>query len=260
MDLHPRVPGSPMMGPEAAMDPVASPEPGPARTAPDKRFVGVLHEFHDAAYARDWADRFVPSPPREAMFATLLGALGQHPLPAPRVLELGIGPAYFAERLLRQRADLEYEGLDFSQPMLELAANRLQAFGSRVTLTSGDLLGGDWTAQIRRPVGAIVSTWALHDLGAEERTAKVYADCHRLLEGGGILVNADFVKPEDTTHDYEAGRFTVPRHLELLAAAGFSACRCLGYWEKELDSPTTAHNYACLFAVKSASVQAQDQR
>ncbi len=212
--------------------------------------MGVLHEFHDAAYARDWADRFTPSPPREALFATMLGVLEQHPLPHPRVLELGVGPAYFAERLLRQRASLHYEGLDFSQAMLDLAAERLRPFGQRVTLSTGDLVQGDWTRRVQNRVGAIVSTWALHDLGADAWTAKVYADSYRLLEPGGIFLNGDFVKPEDTTHDYEPGRFTVARHLELLAAAGFSGCRCLGFWEKELEAPTTAHNYACLLAFK----------
>ncbi len=232
------------------MDPKPLPIPETPGVDPNRRYVGVLHEFHDAAYARDWAHRFTPSPPREELFATVLHALGQQ-LPAPRVLELGTGPAYFAERLLRDRTDLHYEGLDFSQPMLDLAAERLQPFRQRVTLTVGDLLQDDWTNRVHRPVGAIVSTWALHDLGAEERTARVYAACHRLLEAGGILVNGDFVKPEDTTHDYENGRFPVARHLELLAAAGFAEGRCLGFWEKELEAPTTAHNYACLLAVKS---------
>ena len=235
------------------MDPSPSSASGTPAGTPERRFVGVLHEFQDADYARDWANRFTPSPSREALFATMLEVLQRHRLAHPRVLELGIGPAYFAERLLRQRPDLQYEGLDFSQAMLDLAAERLRPFGQRVTLTTGDLVQGDWTTCVHRPVGAIVSTWALHDLGAEERTAKVYADCYRLLKPGGILLNGDFVKPEDTTHDYEPGRFTVPRHLELLAAAGFSGCQCLGFWEKELKAPTTAHNYACLLAVKEGA-------
>jgi SAM-dependent methyltransferase len=213
--------------------------------------VGVLHEFHDAAYARDWANRFTPSAPREELFATVLQALRRQPLPSPKVLELGTGPGYFAERLLHDQADLQYEGLDFSLPMLDLARERLRPFSQRVALTLGDLVQDDWTERIQRPVGAIVSTWALHDLGAEARTAQVYGACYRLLEAGGILLNGDFVQPEDTTHEYEPGRFPVARHLEMLAAAGFSGCRCLGFWEKELKAPTTAHNYACLLALKS---------
>ncbi len=235
------------------MDASPLPAPEPPDVAGERRFVGVLHEFQDAAYARDWANRFTPSPSREELFATMLLVLKQRQLTHPQVLELGIGPAYFAERLLGQRSDLRYQGLDFSQPMLDLAAERLRPFGQRVTLTTGDLLRGDWTERVQLPVGAIVSTWALHDLGAEARTAKVYADCHRLLERGGILLNGDFVKPDDTAHDYEPGRFTVSRHLELLAAAGFSRCQCLGFWEKELKAPTTAHNYACLLAIKEGN-------
>ena len=232
------------------MDSSPSPAPEPPGLALERRYVGVLHEFQDADYAQNWANRFTPSPSREELFATLLRALGQRHLPEPRVLELGVGPGYFAERLLRHRPDLHYEGLDFSQPMLDLAAERLRPFGPRVTLTTGDLFQDNWTQRVRNRVGVIVSTWALHDLGAEEWTAKVYADCYRLLEWGGILMNGDFVKPEGTIHDYEPGRFTVPRHLELLAAAGFSGCQCLGFWEKELKAPTTAHYYACLLAVK----------
>jgi cyclopropane fatty-acyl-phospholipid synthase-like methyltransferase len=239
-----------MMGSEAAMDSEPSPIPEPSSVDPNRRYVGVLHEFHNAVYARDWADRFTPSPPREALFAAMLLALRQQQLPESHVLELGIGPAYFAERLLRQRPDLQYEGLDFSQPMLDLAAERIRPFRQRVRLTLGDLLQAEWPTRVQHPVGAIVSTWSLHDLGAEERTAQVYTDCYRLLEYGGILLNGDFVKPEGTAHDYEPGRFPVWRHLELLAAAGFSGCRCLGSWENELIAPTTAHNYACLLAVK----------
>ena len=31
-------------------------------------FVGAQHEFHDAAFVQGWADRFVPTPPRIALF------------------------------------------------------------------------------------------------------------------------------------------------------------------------------------------------
>ena len=55
-----------MMGAEAAMDSEPAPIPEIPGVDPNRRYVGVLHEFHDAAYARDWADRFTPSPPREA--------------------------------------------------------------------------------------------------------------------------------------------------------------------------------------------------
>src|SRR5690349_6992941 len=35
-------------------------------------FVGAQHEFHDAAFVQNWADRFVPSPSRLALFDMIL--------------------------------------------------------------------------------------------------------------------------------------------------------------------------------------------
>jgi cyclopropane fatty-acyl-phospholipid synthase-like methyltransferase len=214
----------------------------------DRKFVGVEHAFHDADYARDWAGRFTPTPDRLALFDTILETLrSRQPV---HVLELGTGPGYFAERLLAALPGVTYEGLDFSLPMLHLAGQRLGPFAGRIRLLQADLVQGNWGASVRKPVGAIVSTWALHDLGGQEQTASVYRTCASLLDQGGVLLNGDFVKPDGTPHDYEAGRFTVARHLELLAAAGFGRGECLGRWEEELENPTTAQNYACLLAVK----------
>jgi len=108
-------------------------------------------------------------------------------LPAPHIVELGIGPGYLAERLLKKISNLTYEGVDFSTPMLDLASVRLAAHMSRIKFTQADLITEDWGAKVCRPVGAIISTWALHDLGSEENTMKVYQACRQLLPDEGIL-------------------------------------------------------------------------
>ena len=35
-------------------------------------YVGAQHEFHDAAFVQGWADRFVPTAPRLALFDLIL--------------------------------------------------------------------------------------------------------------------------------------------------------------------------------------------
>lgn len=212
-------------------------------------FVGAQHEFHDAQFAHDWADRFVPTPERLQLFDTIIRRLIEGPLPARHIVELGIGPGYLAERLLERMPDITYEGVDFSRPMLNLAATRLTAHAARVRFTRADLVNDDWTAKTSRPVGAIVSTWALHDLGSEANTGHVYQACCALLPPGGVFLNGDFVKPDGTRHEYEAGRFEVARHLDILHAAGFRDAQCLVYLEHEIEHPTSAQNYACLQAV-----------
>lgn len=56
---------------------------------------------------------------------------------APGVLDVGCGSGRIAEDVLEHGAS-RYVGVDFSEPMLELAAQRLERFGDTVTLVRGD--------------------------------------------------------------------------------------------------------------------------
>src|SRR5262249_21992236 len=113
-----------------------------------------------------------------------------------------------------------------------------------------DLMDQSWPRQLSKTPGAIISTWALHDLGGQQAVANVYARCYETLPAGGVLVNGDFIKPDGTTWDYEPGRFEVGRDLELLRVAGFQDPKSLAHLEPNLMDPTPAQNYACLVAVK----------
>ena len=211
--------------------------------------VGAIHQFHEAEYAEDWARRFEPTPERLDLFETVLQQL-QSSVPADgHIVELGIGPAYLAEYLLQRMPHISYEGVDFSQPMLTQAADRLARFGGRVQFQQADLLGDSWGGNLARPAAAIVSTWALHDLGGQAQTLHVYRACAAVLTEGGILLNGDFVKPDGTRLPFEPGRFPIGRHLELLREAGFSDWSNLHLWEEETETPTASQNYACLLGI-----------
>ena len=213
-------------------------------------FVGAQHEFHDAAFVRGWADRFVPTAPRLQLFDLILDEICQPNVPNPHVLELGIGPGYMARHILQRNQTITYEGLDFSDAFFDIARETVGDMLSRVTLTKADLMNQSWPKSLSKIPGAIISTWALHDLGGQQAVADVYARCYETLPTGGVLVNGDFIKPDGTRWDYEPGRFEVGRHLELLRAAGFSHPRSIALLEHSLESPTPAQNYACLVAVK----------
>src|ERR1700760_2011076 len=140
-------------------------------------YVGAHHEFHDAAFVRDWADRFVPSPPRIALFDLVLAQIGRSRAPDLHVLELGLGPGYLARHILERNATASYEGLDFSDVFFEVAKRTIGPFMPRVILTKADLTDQTWPQRISRQPRAIVSTWALHDLGSQEAIAAVYVRC-----------------------------------------------------------------------------------
>jgi len=215
-----------------------------------KGFVGAQHEFHDADFVQGWADRFVPSPPRLALFDMILDQLRQLPASNPNILELGLGPGYMARHILERHQTLRYEGLDFSDVFFEVAKRTLGELAGRVTFTKADLMDQSWPTRLARPPYAIISTWALHDLGSQQAVADVYARCFETLPMGGVLVNGDFIKPDRIEWEYEPGRFEIARHLELLRQAGFDSPASLHHFELEMDNPTAAQNYACLVATK----------
>ena len=213
-------------------------------------YVGARHEFHDAAFVRGWADRFVPTAPRLRLFDLILQQIRQPNVPNAHVVELGIGPGYMARYILQREQTISYEGVDFSEAFFEVAKETIADLMHRVTLTKADLMEQTWPQRLSRTPGAIISTWALHDLGGQQAVADVYARCREVLPLGGVLVNGDFIKPYGTTWEFEPGRFEIDRHFELLRQAGFAEAKSLAHLEPNIDNPTPAENYACLVAVR----------
>ena len=209
--------------------------------------VGADHEFHDPAYAADWGARFERTPGRLALFDLMLAELRSRIPPTGRILELGIGPGHLAAYLLDALPAVRYRGIDFSRPMLAIAARRLRSHAGRVAFSQTDLVADPWWRDAG-PVDAIVSTWALHDLGSPAHVGRVYAACAKILGRRGLLLNGDFIKPAGAVHEYEPGRFEIATHLALLRRAGFVAADCLRVFEAELQAPTAADNYACFRA------------
>ena len=212
--------------------------------------VGADHEFHDKEFALGWAQRFLPTAERVALFNIILSELKALIPKKGRVVELGIGPGYLAKYLLEAMSAVEYHGIDFSRAMIDIARNRLSNYSKRITYTQVDLVQDDWEKMVDKPINAIVSTWALHDLGSQENVNTVYEKSSKAIDNKGILLNGDFIKPNGTTHEFEAGRFEITRHLELLRNVGFEKAECLSTFEDETESPTPAQNYACFKAVK----------
>ena len=212
--------------------------------------IEALHEFHDPAFSQGWSDRFTPSPERLRLFQTMLEQMNLDKKDTVAVLELGIGPGYLAHYLLGQSPIIQYEGLDFSLPMLDIAYKRNADFEDRISFTQADLVKDQWGDNLTRQPEIIVSTWALHDLFSKENIFSVYQAAYEVLPKGGILLNGDFIKPETSPYEYESGRIKPSEHIDLLLKAGFQTAVCVAEFEKSVDQPTTANNYSCFRAEK----------
>ena len=211
--------------------------------------IGAHHEFHDEEFVTGWAERFAPTPERLKLFDLMLSELGSQVPLNGCVVELGIGPGYLAEYVLRMMPEIRYYGLDFSVPMLDISRQRLRTYSARVGYLQADLLEDKWWTGLPASVNAIVSSWALHDLGSQENVESVYRSCVEVLRDGGLLLNGDFIKPDEAIYEYEPGRFQVARHIELLRSVGVQEAECLAVLEEEIESPTASQNYACLKGV-----------
>lgn len=214
-----------------------------------KEVIGAHHEFHEEEFVAGWAERFVPTPERLELFNVILTELQSRVPPNSCVVELGIGPGYLADHLLRMMPEIQYYGVDFSSPMLDIARQRLRRHSARVAYIWADLLKDNWWTEIPGPVNAIVSTWALHDLGSPENVEIVYKSCAQVLQDGGQLLNGDFIKPDSAIYEYEPGRFEIAKHIAMLRRVGFKSAECLVVLEEEIKSPTAAQNYACFKGV-----------
>ena len=132
-------------------------------------FVGAQHEFHDAAFVQGWADRFVPTPPRIALFNLILERVSAPGLPNAHVLELGLGPGYMARHILERNRGLSYEGLDFSEEFFDVARKTIGSYMPRVKLTKADLMDQAWPHSLSRQPGAIGRRrsveWRLYQAG-----------------------------------------------------------------------------------------------
>lgn len=111
--------------------------------------------------------------------------------PPRRILELGAGTGTLTRLLLERFPEAEVKAVDGSAEMLEKAAEKLRAFGGRVTLERAafeTLLheGADDTYDL------IVSSFALHHMRHQD-VPRFFRRLRESLSPGGRLVVADYV-------------------------------------------------------------------
>jgi ubiquinone/menaquinone biosynthesis C-methylase UbiE len=159
--------------------------------------IEAIHDFHSKEYVTQWADRFQVTPIRQKLFQHMGDILQNAINGTGTVLELGIGPGYLAHYLLGRFSKLKYVGLDFSSGMLEISKKNLEPYSSRLSFIQADLTKDDWIHLLNEKCDAIVSTWALHDLGSEANINRVYKNSLSVLKFEGLLINADFIKPKE---------------------------------------------------------------
>lgn len=120
-----------------------------------------------------------------------LRVLDQLDRPIQQVADLGCGDGAIAHAILTHYPDAHVTAIDFSEPMLEQARQRLQPFGERIEVLQADLYTPDWQNGLE-PFDAVLSGYCIHHL-PDDRKQALYGEIFHLLRSGGGFLNIEHV-------------------------------------------------------------------
>jgi tRNA (cmo5U34)-methyltransferase len=111
-----------------------------------------------------------------------------------RFVDLGAGDGGFAELVLDLYPEATCVLIDFSEPMLAAAKDRLAAKAGRWEVVEGDLSTTEWRERLPEadPYDAVVSRLAIHHL-PDERKRALYEEAFELLRPGGLFLNWEHI-------------------------------------------------------------------
>lgn len=149
------------------------------------------HDWHDGEYVDKWIARDVTRPERPPKLREMMNVVTFPRDQAIRVLDVGGGNGLVTECVLEVFPNARVTVQDFSQPMLDRAAERFKKLGSQISYSLSDLFDADWAAKAGGPFDVVVSSIAIHNLGNWEAISNVYKAIYGLLAPGGFFINCD---------------------------------------------------------------------
>jgi tRNA (cmo5U34)-methyltransferase len=144
-------------------------------------------EFSDYDFC---ADKVVPR--NLDLQRALLGAIPFYKRARLRTLDLGVGTGQTSALVLQAFPNARVCGIDLSDSMLEIARRRLSRYGSRVSLVQGDFCAEDLST-LGGSFDVVFSAVSVHNC-LDSAKRDLFGSVARALRGGGVFVNADFVK------------------------------------------------------------------
>jgi SAM-dependent methyltransferase len=173
-----------------------------------------LREMREAV---DWESTATSKRPwRTEFFEAISDSLAG----AQRVLELGSGPGFLAEHLLRSRPLLHLVLLDFSAAMHELARLRLGPLAARVQFLERDFKSDAWSKDVGT-FDAVVTNQAVHELRHKAHAPALHRQVRALLRPSGTYLVSDHFAGEGGMSDSDLF-MTVEEQRAALESAGFA--------------------------------------
>jgi SAM-dependent methyltransferase len=154
-------------------------------------------------------------PWRSEFFSRFAYEITQTEPPVRKVLELGSGPGFLAEHLLRSNSAIELTLLDFSPAMHQLS--------TRARFLERNFKADDWPTGLGR-FDCVVTNQAVHELRHKRHAASLHARVRTILSPGGPYLVCDHFVGEGGMSD-ERLYMSVDEQRDALLEAGFTLVR-----------------------------------
>ena len=175
------------------------------------------HDWHSSEYVDHWISHDLT---RDDERRTHLRDMMRH---APfasdaslEVVDIGAGYGVVAEEALKAFPNARVTLLDYSEPMLEHARQRLAKYADRTDWVKADLSTPAWTEGLKDRYHLAVSGLVIHNLTGQRHIQDIYKETFSVLKPGGAFLDYDLVS-------FTGG---LDQHLEWLRLAGFGSVEC----------------------------------
>jgi ubiquinone/menaquinone biosynthesis C-methylase UbiE len=175
------------------------------------------HDWHSAEYVDHWIGHdltrdderrpHIRDMMRHAPFASDASL---------EVVDIGAGYGVVAEEALKAFPNARVTLLDYSEPMLERARQRLAQYADRLEWVMADLSTPSWTEGLKDRYHLAVSGLAIHNLMSQRHLQDIYKEVFSVLKPDGAFLDYDLVS-------FSGG---LEQHLEWLRLAGFGSVEC----------------------------------
>jgi SAM-dependent methyltransferase len=153
--------------------------------------------LQDMKDAREWERTAMLRPFRENFFEAFTTEISAIRKSDIDLLELGSGPGFLAQYILSRINGINFMLLDFSEPMHELARQRLSEIkGSDIHYLLRSFKESDWADSINK-VDVIITNQAVHELRHKRYAPALFAQVRRLLKPDGKFLFCDHYYGDD---------------------------------------------------------------
>lgn len=178
-------------------------------------------DLREMADARKWASSAERRPGRNEMLNRIVDEAAASAPDAPRILELGSGPGFLAQRVFSRLPTARYWALDFSAAMHALARKRLAAHAERATFLVRNFKSDDWPNGLQ-PFDLVLTNQAVHELRHKSYAEGLHSQVRGLLKPTGTYLMSDHFSDPGGLPNPDL-YMTMDEQEQALSAAGFTS-------------------------------------